>query len=198
MNLKNRIKRSISASKNEVFLRKEFDRFGSYRQVSRVLNDLATEGRIVRSGYGVYSKPTLTAVDRFLDQVHAKLTGRTRRTVEFGSRMIQLGSTPKSSANAQTRLDEYKLRLALELVERFDLDTIRKKSLENLARWKKNDAWCSAYDEWRQLLRSGSDQHLRRVMTGEDQTSNRLRQSPPYTGLLDPSTLEKIREEETA
>jgi len=198
MDLKSRIKRSICTSQQQVFLRKEFDRFGSYRQVSRVLRELEGEGHLVRSGYGVYVKPGLQAVEDFLGQVQSKLNKRSQRTVTFHSKVIQLGSHQPESSNAQSRLDDVKLRLALELVKLFDLSTIRQKSLENLARWEKNDVWCSAFDEWRQVLQKGSNQQLVAVLTGQDQKANRLRQSSPYTGLLDRSTVERIRETSTA
>lgn len=54
--IKKRIKASIRGSKSKVFLRKEFDRFGDYRQVSRVINELAAQGALTRVGHGVYAK----------------------------------------------------------------------------------------------------------------------------------------------
>lgn len=54
--IKKRITASISSSKSKVFLRQEFDRFGEYRQVSRVLKELADQGKLARVGYGVYAK----------------------------------------------------------------------------------------------------------------------------------------------
>lgn len=54
--VKDRITASLRASRESVFLRKEFDRFGDYRQVSRALATLTQEGTIVRMGYGVYSR----------------------------------------------------------------------------------------------------------------------------------------------
>lgn len=53
---KDRILASLRASKNNVFLREEFNRFGNYRQVCRVVKELLDEGRIVRLGYGTYVK----------------------------------------------------------------------------------------------------------------------------------------------
>lgn len=54
--VKERIAASLRASKDGVFLRNEFDRFGDYRQVSRAVKDLAVDGVIVRVGYGVYAR----------------------------------------------------------------------------------------------------------------------------------------------
>lgn len=53
---KDRILASLTRSKNNVFLREEFNRFGNYRQVCRVLKELLDEGRILRLGYGTYVK----------------------------------------------------------------------------------------------------------------------------------------------
>lgn len=54
--IKKRITASINSSKSTVFLRREFDRFGEYRQVSRVIKELAEQGKLARIGYGVYAK----------------------------------------------------------------------------------------------------------------------------------------------
>lgn len=54
--VKERIAADLKASKDGVFLRKEFDRFGDYRQVSRALSELVNDGLIVRVGYGVYAR----------------------------------------------------------------------------------------------------------------------------------------------
>jgi len=53
---KDRILASLRASKSKVFLREEFNRFGNYRQVCRVVKELLAEGRLVRVGYGTYAK----------------------------------------------------------------------------------------------------------------------------------------------
>lgn len=199
VDLKNRIKSSINKAQNSVFLRKDFNRFGSYRQVSRVLNELESQNVIQRSGYGVYAKMEITGdVKQFLDKVKNRLNKRSRRTVMFNGQVVQLGTSPKQLSNAQTVLDDVKLRLAKEIVRRFDLQTIRQKSLDNLSRWEKNDVWCSAFDEWRKLLKKGSDNQLLSMLTSNDETANRLRQSAPYTGLLDKKTVERIRETPTA
>ena len=100
----------------------------------------------------------------------------------------------ENSSNAQVRLDHFKLRTGIAVVEMFDLATIREKSLSNLARWQDNEAWCSAYDEWRTLMTSGSDDEVIATMTGRDENSNRLRQSSPCTGLLDQQTVERLRQ----
>lgn len=56
LSLVDRIKASIGRSKAEVFLRKDFEKFGDYDQVGRALRSIAKDGRLVRVGYGVYAK----------------------------------------------------------------------------------------------------------------------------------------------
>lgn len=59
MLLEERLKRSISQRKDDVFLRKEFSQFGSPAQVSRALRQLIMEGRLVKLGLGIYAKAKL-------------------------------------------------------------------------------------------------------------------------------------------
>ncbi len=51
-----RMTMSIARSKSDVFLRDYFDRFGSPSRVTRAIQELIKEGRIIRLGYGVYAK----------------------------------------------------------------------------------------------------------------------------------------------
>jgi hypothetical protein len=54
--IRDRVARSIGRSSAEVFLRSDFKAIGSYAQVGKALNSLSREGKLVRVGYGVYSK----------------------------------------------------------------------------------------------------------------------------------------------
>lgn len=56
MNILERIKRSVANQGDAVFLRTEFERFGSPAQVGRALSQLRREGALVRLGLGVYAK----------------------------------------------------------------------------------------------------------------------------------------------
>jgi hypothetical protein len=47
---------AVANSSSEVFLRSFFDRFGSPSRVTRAIQELIEDGRIVRLGYGVYAK----------------------------------------------------------------------------------------------------------------------------------------------
>ena len=97
--------------------------------------------------------------------------------------------------HGHAELDELKRRISLEALARHRPQDIRRRSLDNLARWKKSGAWCGAYDEWLGILERGSDAALYGTMLGADDRSNRLRQSPPYAGMLPREVLERLREE---
>ena len=56
MNIIDRIKRSIANRDDGVFLRGEFERFGSPAQVGRALTQLTSKGALIRLGVGVYAK----------------------------------------------------------------------------------------------------------------------------------------------
>ena len=102
---------------------------------------------------------------------------------------------PRSRQSAQERLDELKRQLAAAVVRDFSPRQIRAQSLANLHRWKQQGTWVSAYDEWQQILESGSDGALFAAMLGREQEANRLRQSMPFVGLLAPEKVQAIHEE---
>jgi antitoxin component of MazEF toxin-antitoxin module len=99
---------------------------------------------------------------------------------------------------AHAILDELKRRLAAAVVTRFTANEIRAHALANLYRWKDNGVWVSAYDEWKTILEEGQDGELFAVMLGRDERSNRLRQSPPYVGMLPREEVERLNEEASA
>ena len=58
-----RIARSLGISKRKtVFLRSDFESFGTSTRVTRALQDLIAEGRIIRVGRGVYVKARPSSV----------------------------------------------------------------------------------------------------------------------------------------
>jgi len=61
-------------------------------------------------------------------------------------------------------------------------------AIGNLTRWKQQGAWCSALDEWEQLLAdsqaTGDIGPLLAVIGGTDQRATRLRQSTPFPGIV--------------
>ncbi len=101
---------------------------------------------------------------------------------------------PRAGSTAAA-LDEHKRRLAAAVVARFTAQHIRAHSLANLHRWKESGAWVSAYDEWQKILAGAEDGELFAAMLGRDDRANRLRQSPPYVGLLPREEVRKLNEE---
>lgn len=90
----------------------------------------------------------------------------------------------RQTRNKQDRLNEVKDVLAKEILARHSVASIRAKGLSNLDRWQAKGTWCSAYDEWRQILIAGSDEEVVTAMTDKHEHFVRLRQSPPYPGML--------------
>ena len=190
--LKERIKHLISKSCHDVFLRDDFANLGgTYRQLSRALSTLQEEQVVVRAGYGLYMRPTMLKVEKGIEQVQQRLGQRVRREVTIGGVTVQLGK-PSRMPNKQDLQDSRKLNMARLITEKFTMPVIRHRSLENMARWQKNGVWVSAFEEWRALLTSGTDQQVLDVMTGRDEKSNRLRQSAPYAGLLTQAEVEAM------
>jgi len=91
-------------------------------------------------------------------------------------------------------LNALRLERAFEVIRRFTPREIRAKSLANLFRWKAIGTWCSAYDEWQAILEDPDDGRLFAAMLGRDEDSVRLRQSPPYVGLLSPGIVREMNE----
>ncbi|HEX6764461.1 MAG TPA: hypothetical protein VF103_03265 [Polyangiaceae bacterium] len=98
----------------------------------------------------------------------------------------------------KSSLDDLKRSLAHAVVAHFSASEIRAKGLANLHHWKAIGSWVSAYDEWLEILRRGDDGELFLAMLGRDERSNRLRQSPPYVGLLPREEVRRLNEEASA
>jgi hypothetical protein len=60
--LEGRILARIVRKKDSVFLRKDFLDLGGYDQVGRALKHLANNGKLVRIGYGLYSKARVSSL----------------------------------------------------------------------------------------------------------------------------------------
>src|SRR5258708_5884182 len=61
--LRQRIEQRIARKKGEdVFLTREFKNLGGEDQVVRALRELVEEGRLVRLGYGVYGRATVSSL----------------------------------------------------------------------------------------------------------------------------------------
>lgn len=105
---------------------------------------------------------------------------------------------PPLRARSHDGLDELKRAIAVAVVDRFSASRIRAQSLANLHRWQAAGSWVSAYDEWRAILESGNDGELFAAMLGRDERCDRLRQSPPYVGLLPADIVKRLNEEASA
>jgi antitoxin component of MazEF toxin-antitoxin module len=103
----------------------------------------------------------------------------------------------RKSDSSHEVLDELKRKLAAEVASRFTPHLIRAHSLGNLHRWQKNGVWGPVYDEWRTLLEHADDGELFAAMLGRDEHAKRLRQSPPYVGLLPREVVGRLNEEAT-
>ena len=100
----------------------------------------------------------------------------------------------KKSRHAQVVQDELKRAIALAVLDQFSLEQIRDKSRENLLRWRENGVWGGVYEEWMSLVENADDGKLYAVMIGRDDNANRLRQSPPFIGMLGQDVVEALRE----
>ena len=105
-------------------------------------------------------------------------------SLEVDTRGVRPITPAQGAGSAQDRLDRLKRRLGVEILARFRPEAIRRHSLANLERWRSNGHWPPVYEEWHGLLVSGDDIALMRALSAPDEQSNRLRQSPPYVGLL--------------
>jgi antitoxin component of MazEF toxin-antitoxin module len=103
----------------------------------------------------------------------------------------------RSSDSSHEVLDELKRKLAAECVSLFSSNLIRAHSLGNLHRWRKSGVWGPVYIEWQTILENADDGELFAAMLGRDDRSNRLRQSPPYVGLLPREVVRHLNEEAT-
>ena len=56
LTVKQKIEQFLSKSTDTAFVRKEFEPFGSYRQVSRAIKQLMDEGHLMRAGQGIFVK----------------------------------------------------------------------------------------------------------------------------------------------
>lgn len=90
----------------------------------------------------------------------------------------------EQGANKHQALDQIKHQISCEVLAKYSVADIRKKSLENLSRWRAKGTWGPVYDEWESILHNDSDQELIAIMTEWTDKANRLRQSMPYVGML--------------
>ena len=102
---------------------------------------------------------------------------------------------PPRRGFSHQQLDDLKLSLSLAVVRTRTAREIRAKILANLRRWKQQDSWVSAYDEWNHIAQMEDDGALFAAMLGRDENAVRLRQSMPYVGLLSQEEVKRLYEE---
>lgn len=61
MTTKDRIQSRLNRSKRYVFTRDDFRDIAGYDQVGRALRTLVNEGKLMKVGYGVYTKAVVTS-----------------------------------------------------------------------------------------------------------------------------------------
>ena len=105
---------------------------------------------------------------------------------------------PGKRGLAPRALDELKRSIALAVLRDFTPAQIRAQIAANLHRWREQDAWVSAYDEWQAIARRGDDGELFAAMLGRDDTATRLRESMPFVGLLPQAEVRRLHEEASA
>ncbi|HEX4780160.1 MAG TPA: hypothetical protein VH301_05365 [Usitatibacter sp.] len=101
---------------------------------------------------------------------------------------------PARSRLSKADLNELRLERALAVIRLFSPREIRAKGLANLHRWKRAGSWGPAYDEWERILEDPDDGRLFAAMLGRDEDAVRLRQSPPYVGLLPEALVREMNE----
>lgn len=187
-----RLKKFIEEAPGEILLRHDFAHLGSPRQLSRALAILQSEEFVARAGHGVYLRSHELPIPVVISAVRLRLGLSTKRLITVSGTTIALGEK-STSLNRQTLLDAKKLASAVRVVQSCTVDQIRRKSLANIDRWNTKGTWVSAHDEWRLLMEQGSDREVLAVMLGTDERSNRLRQSAPYVGLVDPVSIDTVK-----
>lgn len=186
-----RLRTWIEETPTRIFLRRDFAHLGSARQLSRALTVLQDEEFLARAGHGLYLRPDVMSLEAAVGAVRERLGRRAKRLVTISGVTVALGET-SARLNQQTLLDAKKLASAMRVAQCCTVDQIRRKSLANIERWNSKGTWVSAHDEWRVLMEHGTDQEIIAVMTGTDERCNRLRQSPPYVGLVEPVSINEV------
>jgi len=104
----------------------------------------------------------------------------------------------QSAGFSHRTLDELKRSIALAVLRRFTPREIRAQILANLHRWRSQDTWVPAYDEWQELASREDDAALFAAMLGRDEHAVALRQSMPFVGLLSQDEVRRLHEEAAA
>jgi hypothetical protein len=63
ISLRERLEKRIAHKRGEVFLRSDFSDLGGYDQVGRELLGLVRQGRLIKAGYGIYTRARPSTLD---------------------------------------------------------------------------------------------------------------------------------------
>lgn len=100
---KTRIARSVAISKKKtVFLRSDFESFGTSTRVTRALQELIAEGRIIRAGRGIYVKARPSSVTGNPVPIETLETVAHKALAALGVD-VQLGSAAKAYVEGITQ-----------------------------------------------------------------------------------------------
>jgi len=100
---KTRIARSLGISKKKtVFLRPDFESFGTSTRVTRALQELITEGRIIRVGRGIYVKARPSSITGNPVPVEPLETVAHKALAALGVE-VQLGSAARAYVGGLTQ-----------------------------------------------------------------------------------------------
>lgn len=95
--LQGRLEKRIARKRGDVFLRTDFDDLGGYDQVGRALRQLIEKGRLMKIGYGIYTR----AKPSILDGTPVPTKGlRELATEALGRLGIETAPTRWDEANA--------------------------------------------------------------------------------------------------
>lgn len=61
--LERRLEKRIARKRGDVFLRADFSDLGGYDQVGRALRKLIRKGRLLKAGYGIYTRARPSSID---------------------------------------------------------------------------------------------------------------------------------------
>lgn len=187
------VKTQILSMKDHVYLRCDFNVLGNRSLINRALKCLVSEYKLLHVSHGIYVKANAKVSLEKLGYIIRKRLGKNPdRVITIGSSTIHIGKTI-TLKNSHTHLDQFKLKMAKAVIEQFSIAQIRKSSLKNLAHWRSIGSWCSAYAEWENIMRHGQDETIIYLMTSEEEPANRLRQSPPFVGLLLQDQINELR-----
>jgi antitoxin (DNA-binding transcriptional repressor) of toxin-antitoxin stability system len=97
--------------------------------------------------------------------------------------------------NGHQMLDTIKHKISCEVLARFPIKEIKRRSLSNIERWRSKGTFGQAYADWLEILTDPDDSKLISAMVGNSDRSNQLRQSIPFVGMLDQEIVRKFNEE---